>query len=125
VLGSYSCGTAKNSIHFLEEQILDEFLFPIQRIQAERGGEFLGLDFQRAMHRNLIKFRPNWPGVPHLNGMVERSQKTDNVEFYPTVDLRDAELALWLEEWQFDYNWRRPHSSLGGKTPVERCCELM
>jgi len=30
-----------------------------------------------------------------------------------------------LEEWQFDYNWHRPHSSLGGKTLVERCCELI
>jgi hypothetical protein len=29
-----------------------------------------------------------------------------------------------LEEWQFSYNWHRPHSSLGGKTPMERCCEL-
>lgn len=29
-----------------------------------------------------------------------------------------------LEEWQFQYNWHRPHGSLGGKTPVERVCEL-
>ena len=31
---------------------------------------------------------------------------------------------MQLEEWQFSYNWHRPHSSLGGKTPIERCCEL-
>jgi len=48
---------------------------------------------------------------------------SDKVEFYPTVDLADVELALRLEEWQFSYNWHRPHSSLGGKTPMERCCE--
>lgn len=76
------------------------------------------------MRRHLIKFRPNRPGAPHLNGKVERSQQTDKVEFYPTVDLKDSELALRLEEWQFDYSWHRPHSSLGGKTPVELCCEL-
>lgn len=29
-----------------------------------------------------------------------------------------------IEEWQFDYNWRRPHGSLGGKTPVDRITEL-
>lgn len=50
------------------------------------------------MRRNLIKFCPNWPGAPHLDGKVERSQQTDKVEFYPTVDLKDAELALRLEE---------------------------
>jgi len=76
------------------------------------------------MRRNLIKFRPNRHGAPHLSGKVERWQQTDKVEFYPTVDLKDAELALWLEEGQFDYKWHRPHISLGGKTPVGRCCEL-
>ncbi len=39
-------------------------------------------------------------------------------------ELTDPELGLRLEEWQFAYNWHRSHSSLGGKTPIERCCEL-
>jgi len=39
-----------------------------------------------------IKFRPNKPGSPHLNGKVERSQKTDLEEFYPTVDLNENNL---------------------------------
>ncbi|MCA1566014.1 MAG: integrase core domain-containing protein [Acidobacteria bacterium] len=30
-----------------------------------------------------------------------------------------------LEEWQFVYNRDRPHSSLKGKTPMERYCELI
>ncbi|QIZ81186.1 integrase core domain-containing protein [Thalassovita gelatinovora] len=24
-----------------------------------------------------------------------------------------------LQEWQEDYNWRRPHSALGNLTPIE------
>jgi hypothetical protein len=35
-----------------------------------------------------IKFRPLKPASPHLNGKVERSQRADLEEFYPTVDLR-------------------------------------
>lgn len=29
-----------------------------------------------------------------------------------------------LSEWQHFYNWHRPHSSLGGKTPTDKCHEL-
>ena len=72
-----------------------------------------------------IKFRPIKPRSPHLNGKVERSQRTDLEEFYPTIDLKDDEIQVKLEEWQFYYNWHRPHSSLGGKTPIERVCELI
>lgn len=54
-----------------------------------------------------IKFRPNKSGSPHLNGKVERSQKTYKSEFYPTIDvsLRLEELDLLIAEWQHYYNW--------------------
>ena len=29
-----------------------------------------------------------------------------------------------MEEWQFFYNWQRPHSGLGGQAPMDRCCDL-
>lgn len=61
---------------------------------------------------------------PHLNGKVERSQRTDLDEFYSTVDIKDPSLPDLLAEWQQYYNWDRPHSSLDGKTPVERLTEL-
>ena len=59
-----------------------------------------------------------------MNGKVERSQKTDKEEFYSTVDLNADNLEDLLAEWQHYYNWFRPHSSLGGKSPDERCLEL-
>lgn len=43
-----------------------------------------------------IKFRPNKPASPHLNGKVERSQKTDKAEFYATVDLSTDDLKELL-----------------------------
>ena len=30
-----------------------------------------------------------------------------------------------LDEWQRFWNWERPHNALGGKTPIDRICELM
>jgi hypothetical protein len=38
--------------------------------------------------------------------------------------LTDHALDLRLAEWQHFYNWHRPHSSLDGKTPTDRCHKL-
>jgi len=63
-----------------------------------------------------IKFRPVRPASPHLNGKVERSQRTDLDEFYRTADLNSHDLAQRLEEWQDHYNQYRIHGSLNGRT---------
>lgn len=97
---------------------------PIQRIQTDRGGTFFAESVQRRLMSECIKFRPIPPRSPHLNGKVERSQLTDLNEFWfhhaPTEDGIDQR----IEEWQFDYNWRCPHGSLGGKPPIDRVAEL-
>ena len=58
------------------------------------------------------------------NGKVERSQLTDLNEFWFHHEPTENEIVQRIEEWQFDYNWRRPHSPLGGKTPIDRVAEL-
>ena len=67
-----------------------------------------------------IKFRPNRPGASHLNGKVERSQRTDLDEFYSTVDLKSPDLKDQLQEWQHFYNCNRLHGSLGGLSPMDK-----
>ena len=126
VLRCYSRRTAKNTVEFID-CVIDEMPFPIQRIQTDRGTEFFAQIVQQKLMESGIKFRPNKPASPHLNGKVERSQKTDKSEFYPTIDLNTSleDLDLMLAEWQHYYNWQRPHSSLNGKTPMEKYCELM
>jgi transposase InsO family protein len=59
-----------------------------------------------------IKFRPTKPRSPHLNGKVERSQRTDLEEFYSQVDLKARDLPLQLQQWQDYYNLQRRHGSL-------------
>jgi hypothetical protein len=99
---------------------MEQFPFPIERIQTDRGLEFFAEKVQEKLMSLSIKFRPNKPGSPHLNGKVERSQKTDLEEFYAIADLSDFEnLREELSAWQFFYNWQRPHGSLGGKTPSQ------
>lgn len=79
---------------------------------------------QRWMADHAIKYRPIPPRSPHLNGKVERSQLTDLQEFWVRYDPKDPAISQRIEEWQFDYNWRRPHGSLSGKTPIERLGQL-
>ncbi len=100
--------------------------FPILRIQTDRGREFFAEKVQKQLMIYGIKFRPNKLGSPHVNGKVERSQKTDKSEFYPTID-GDVELKaldLLLAAWQHYYNWKLPHSSLKGLTLIDRITEL-
>jgi transposase InsO family protein len=76
VLTLYKRRSAVNSLLFLEK-VIEEFPFPIQRIQTDRGREFLAYAFQEKLMEYGIKFRPLKPASPHLNGKVERSQRTD------------------------------------------------
>ncbi|MEM8558248.1 MAG: IS481 family transposase, partial [Bacteroidota bacterium] len=124
VLGLYPDRSAASAKQFLIERVLPEFPFPLQRVQTDQGAEFCSEAFHGALHERKIKFRPNRPRAPHLNGKVERSQRTDKVEFYALADLSDAALPERLGAWQRFYNADRPHSSLGGKTPLERYHEV-
>ncbi|HSU31503.1 MAG TPA: IS481 family transposase [Bryobacteraceae bacterium] len=116
VLALYKRRSAANSLLFLEK-VVEEFPFPIQRIQTDRGREFFAYAFQEKLMEYGIKFRPLKPASPHLNGKVERSQRTDLEEFYATVDLRAEDLAERLDDWQVHYNEFRVHGSLDGRTP--------
>src|SRR5262249_32264728 len=79
-----------------------ELPFPIQRVQTDCGMEFFACDFQQKLMDYAIKFRPIKPRSPHLNGKVERSQKTDWDEFYSTVDLTAPDLneKLGMRVWR-------------------------
>lgn len=73
------------------------------------------------MMEYCIKFRPIKPTSPHLNGKVERLQKTDLEEFYALADLSVfKKLREELGCWQFFYNWQRPHGALNGRTRIIR-----
>ena len=54
------------------------------------------------------------------NGKVERSHRTDDVEFYQLLSYTgDVDLNRKLSIWEKFYNFTRPHTSLKGQTPYE------
>lgn len=87
ILALYKRRTALNTLDFLE-QVMDRMPFPIQRIQTDRGQEFFAYEVQEKLMEYGIKFRPIKPASPHLNGKVERSQRTDLDEFYSSIDIK-------------------------------------
>ena len=91
VMALYPRRTAENTLKFLEK-VIEEIPFPIQRIQTDRGREFIAYKVPERLMRWGIKFRPVKPRSPHLNGKVERSQRTDLDEFYATDPLDSIDL---------------------------------
>lgn len=72
-----------------------------------------------------IQHRTIPPRMPKRNGKIERYQQTLAREWaygqrYLSSDARAAALTHWLEH----YNRGRPHSSLGGATPISRATNL-
>jgi transposase InsO family protein len=117
VLGLYPRPTSSNSRKFLEK-VIEEMPFPIQIIQTDRGRVFFAYSYQEILMKWGIKFRPIKPRSPHLNGKVERTQRSDLEEFYAVEDIDDPNLSEKLQEWQHYWNWKRPHSALGGNLPL-------
>ena len=73
---------------------------------------------QREIKRNMACLSQTQ--MPRLNGKVERSHRTDDLEFYQLLSyVDDVDLNKKLEEWEKFYNFDRPHKSLKGKTPFE------
>jgi transposase InsO family protein len=112
-----------STLAFLEV-VIAEFPFPIQRLQTDRGEEFMAHAVQRRLMELHIKFRPTKPRSPHLNGKVERTQRTDWEKFYSLVDLKAPDLPVQLQQWQNYYNGERRHSSIG-KSPWQKWQELI
>lgn len=123
VLRIYTHNSIPNAIAFMDE-VRQRLPMAIQRVQTDNGNEF-GSDFTWCLRDLGIAHRHIPPGCPEVNGKVERSHRTDGEEFYRRTTFRTpGELAGKLRRWEHEYNHRRPHLALAGKTPAERVCEL-
>jgi transposase InsO family protein len=108
---------------------------------VERGLAFFahhGIEPRRLMSDNAFAYRRNRslrellarhrvrhllipPRRPQVNGKVERYQQTLKREWALGQIYRSSEhRARALSHWLRYYNERRPHSSLGGRSPISR-----
>ena len=119
VLRIYASKSSRNGKKFIDE-CLNSFGFKIKAIQTDNGSEF-----HKEFHDYLVKLDiPHYytyPRQPKQNSYVERSHRSDEIEFYSNgnkvydIDVMRNRLA----KWEYVWNNVRPHEALDFLTPNE------
>ena len=120
----YSRATAGNAKRFLLD-LLDTLPFPLVSIQVDGGSEFMA-DFENACQELGLPLLVLPPRRPQFNGCVERANRSARIEFWSLYDgpLTVTNVSPALSDYQFFYNYQRPHASLEYQTPNEYLVQL-
>ena len=94
----------------------------IERVMTDRSPSYtLSKTFQRALHTLQTRHKVTRPYRPQTNGKAERFIQTLLAEWaYATLYTSNQERLEALPKWLHYYNHDRPHTALGGRTPVNR-----
>jgi transposase InsO family protein len=90
-------------------------------VLTDNGAGYRSHSFAQVCHALGLKHRFTRPYTPRTNGKAERFIQTALREWayarsYQNSDQRSQELRSWLHQ----YNWHRPHGSLGWSPPISR-----
>lgn len=91
-----------------------------ERIQCDNGSEFISKEVDKWAYENGITLDFSRPGKPTDNPYVESFNGKFRDECLSVnwfLSLEDAKQKI--EDWKWDYNLFRPHSSLNHLTPQE------
>lgn len=97
--------------------LLESFPFALQCIQTDNGSEFESA-FHQVLEGQGIRHVRIRPRTPHLNGKVERVQRTIAEEYWDgVISPPGPAWELGLQDYLRTYNRYRPHGSLDYQTP--------
>jgi transposase InsO family protein len=100
-------------------RLLKNLPFPVHCIQTDNGSEF-GRDLTSLLQHLGIRHTRIRPRCPHLNGKVERVQRTAQEELWDGIGPGPLEeWERWLQDYVRFYNQRRQHSALAYVTPMQ------
>jgi transposase InsO family protein len=97
--------------------LLDAFPFRLRCIQTDNGPEF-GQEVSRWLRAHDIRHTRIRPRCPHLNGKVERVQRTIEEEYWDGLAVPPG--PAWergLQRYLRSYNRERLHSALDYRSP--------
>ncbi len=88
-------------------------------IRMDNGPEFISHKLEEWCTKRRITLQFIQPGCPTQNAFIERkngSLRRELLNAYVFTSLSDVRELC--EEWRTDYNWDRPHKSLGYLSPI-------
>jgi len=93
----------------------------VERVMTDNGSCYKSFAFRRLCKRLGLKHIRTKPYTPKTNGKAERFIQTCLREWayaraYQHSRQRTEQLPYWLHR----YNWHRPHTSIGAKTPISK-----
>jgi transposase InsO family protein len=91
----------------------------VERVMTDNGSCYRSRRFRSACRRLGLKHIFTRPYTPRTNGKAERFIQTALREWayaraYDTSQQRADELPYWTHQ----YNWHRPHGSIGARPPI-------
>ncbi len=93
----------------------------IRRVLTDNGPCYYSRLFAATCRELHIRHLRTRPYTPRTNGKAERFIQTALREWaYARVYQHSAERRHHLDSWLHDYNWHRPHASLGQSPPISR-----
>ena len=97
----------------------------IKTVLTDNGACYRSRLWARTLGEHNIKHRRTRPYRPQTNGKVERFNRTLLEEWaYAQPYLSEHDRAATYPEWLHHYNHHRGHTSLNGKSPIDRVPNL-
>ena len=119
----YPDETAASTTAFLKQALAYYARLGIRfrALLTDNGPAYRSRLFARICKQFSIKHRFTRPYTPRTNGKAERFIRTALHEWaYARSYQNSADRADQLHRWLHEYNWHRPHASLGQTTPISR-----
>src|ERR1700761_8109618 len=99
----------------------DSLGIKVERVMTDNGSCYKSSAFRRLCKRLGLKHIRTKPYTPKTNGKAERFIQTCLREWaYAQAYRHSRQRTKQLPYWLHRYNWHRPHTGIGAKTPISR-----
>lgn len=90
---------------------------------TDRGSPFISKDFHVFIEEKNILHSMSRPYTPTDNIFIETFWKTCKIEMGNISSFREEDVEKIIAYYFYYYNYLRPHSSIGYKTPIQEWIE--